>query len=54
VIDYASLRRRDRARGKVYPVGPVTRDATAVVIGFLLWAAFGFLLHGPLIGVQPF
>jgi uncharacterized membrane protein len=54
VLDYTSLRRRDRATGKVYVIGPVSRDVTAVVVGLAVWAAFAFWLHGPLIGVRPF
>jgi uncharacterized membrane protein len=51
---FGAARRRDRAAGVVYVVGPVTRDVTAVVIGALTWAAFAFWLHGWLIGVRPF
>jgi uncharacterized membrane protein len=54
VADYVAARRRDRAAGVVYVVGPVTRDVTAVVVGLLAWAAFAFWLHGALIGVRPF
>ncbi len=54
VVDYASCRRRDRAAGRVYVVGPVMRDATAVAIGLIAWAVFAFWLHGVLIGVRPF
>jgi uncharacterized membrane protein len=54
VLDYTSLRRRDRAAGKVYVAGPITRDATAIIVGLVGWAVFAILLHGPLIGVRPF
>lgn len=54
IADYASARRRDRAAGTVYPAGTLARDALAVVVGVAAWAAFGFWLHGPLIGVRPF
>ena len=54
IADYASARGRDRAAGTVYPQGALSRDALAVVIGIAAWAAFGFWLHGPLIGVRPF
>lgn len=54
VLDYTSLRRRDRAAGKVYVIGPPSRDVTAVVVGLAAWAVFAFWLHGPLIGVRPF
>lgn len=54
IADYASARKRDRAAGTVYPPGTLARDALAVVIGVAAWVAFGFWLHGPLIGVRPF
>lgn len=50
VFSYAAARRRDRAAGTVYVVGPVSRDAIAVAVGLVLWAVFAFWLHGPLIG----
>jgi len=54
IVDYASARRRDRAAGVVHPPGTSSRDATALAIGTIAWFAFGFWLHGPLIGVRPF
>jgi len=54
IADYIAARRRDRAAGTVYVVGPITRDVTAVVVGLLAWAAFAFWLHAALIGVRPF
>ncbi len=54
MVDYAAARRRDRAAGTVYAVGPVSRDVRAVVIGLVVWAVFAFWLHGVLIGPQPF
>lgn len=54
VLDYIASRRRDRAAGTVYPVGPASRDLIALGAGGLAWALFGFWLHGPLIGVRPF
>jgi uncharacterized membrane protein len=54
VLDFTSLRRRDRAANRVYVVGPVSRDLAAVVIGLVAWAVFALWLHGPLIGVRPF
>jgi len=54
VVDYTAARRRDRAAGVVYLVGPVTRDITAVIVGLIAWAAFAFWLHGAWIGVRPF
>lgn len=54
IVDYIAARRRDRAAGTVYVVGPVTRDVAAVVVGLVAWAAFAFWLHTVLIGVRPF
>lgn len=54
VIDYIASRRRDRAASIVYPIGPLSRDMIAIGAGGLAWVIFGFLLHGPLIGVRPF
>lgn len=54
VVDYLAARRRDRAAGTVYAVGPVARDVVAVATGLVAWAAFAFWLHCPLIGVRPF
>jgi uncharacterized membrane protein len=54
VADFAVSRRRDRKAGTVYPAGSATGDVLAVVIGIAAWAIFAFLLHRPLIGVNPF
>ena len=54
VLDYIAARRRDRAAGTVYVVGPVTRDIIAVVAGLVAWGIFAMWLHRPLIGVGPF
>lgn len=54
IVDYIALRRRDRAAGTVYVVGPGSRDAIAVVVGLAAWAIFALWLHGLLIGVRPF
>jgi len=54
VLDYIAARKRDRAAGTVYAVGPVSRDLVAVVAGLALWAVFAFWLHGAWIGVRPF
>jgi uncharacterized membrane protein len=54
IADFASLRRRDRALGTVYPPGTLQRDVLATVIGVVAWVAFAFWLHGLLIGVRPF
>ena len=54
VLDFIASRRRDRAAGTVYPIGPISRDMIAIGAGGLAWVIFGFFLHGPLIGVRPF
>jgi len=54
VADFASARRRDRAAGRTYPAGPLSRDGAAIVVGLAAWAAFAFYLHAALIGVRPF
>ena len=54
VAGYASARRRDRKAGTLYPVGPVSRDVTAVIAGMIAWVIFAFWLHGLLIGVSPY
>jgi uncharacterized membrane protein len=54
VLDYIAAKRRDRAGGVTYPVGPLSRDAIAVAVGTVAWIAFAMWLHGPLIGVRPF
>jgi uncharacterized membrane protein len=52
VVDYLAARRRDRAAGTAYPVGPVSRDVIAVFVGLAAGAVFAMWLHGPLIGVR--
>jgi uncharacterized membrane protein len=54
VADFAVSRRRDRKAGTVYPAGSLAGDVLAVAIGVAAWAIFAFLLHRPLIGVNPF
>ncbi|MDZ7651484.1 MAG: NnrU family protein [Burkholderiaceae bacterium] len=54
VLDYIAARKRDRAAGTVYVVGPVTRDIIAVAVGLVAWAVFAMWLHRVLIGVGPF
>jgi uncharacterized membrane protein len=53
IVDFASLRRRDRRLGIVYPPGAWSRDAIAVVAGIVAWALFALWLHRLLIGVSP-
>jgi len=54
IVLYAASRRRDRKAGTFRPKGSASRDALAVVIGIVAWAAFAFWLHAALIGVRPF
>ena len=54
VVDYVICRRRDRRDGVTYPAVGWSRDAIAIVVGIVAWAAFAFYLHGVLIGVKPF
>jgi uncharacterized membrane protein len=54
IASFVAARRRDRTAGVVYPIGPLSRDAIAIAIGIVAWAAIAFWLHGPLIGVRPF
>ena len=51
VLDFISLRRRDRKHGRTYRRGIVARDLMAAAIGTAFWAAFVFYLHRALIGV---
>ncbi|KGI78981.1 NnrU family protein [Oleiagrimonas soli] len=53
IIAYAAARRRDRKAGTTYPAGTVKGDIIAVITGVIVWAAFAFWLHMPLIGVNP-
>jgi len=53
IVLFAVSRRRDRREATVYPVGTVTGDVLAVVIGVALWLAFVLWLHLWLIGVNP-
>lgn len=54
VVDYASLRRRDRAAGTTRGAGALANDLTSVVAGAVAWFVFAVYLHVPLIGVRPF
>lgn len=53
IVDYASLRRRDRAAGVVRAPGSLAGNAATVAIGLAVWALFAFRLHQWLIGVSP-
>lgn len=54
VVDYASLRRRDRAAGATRGAGALANDLSSVVAGAVAWFVFALYLHVPLIGVRPF
>lgn len=54
IVDFIASRRRDRAAGTRYPAGTFPRDVVTVGAGVAGWALFAWVLHGMLIGVQPF
>lgn len=55
VLDFVSLRRRDRAQGTAVAV-ETSKAATVltVVVGAGAYAVFAVVLHGMLIGIKPF
>lgn len=53
IVDYASLRRRDRAAEIARPSGTLTGDLTTVAAGLIAWGLFAVVLHEWLIGVNP-
>ena len=56
VLDFVSLRRRDRALGAGNGAVVVSKAATAftVVVGLVAYALFAVVLHGMWIGIRPF
>lgn len=54
VVDYASLRRRDRAAGTKRDPGSWANDIVTVLVAVVAWYSFAFYLHAPLIGATPF
>ena len=54
ILDFRAARARDRAMGVVVEPGSLTRDAIALVVGMIAWAAFAFHLHAAWIGVRSF
>jgi len=54
VVDFVSLRRRDRAASVQYAAGTLPATVATVMLGALAWAAFALWLHGLLIGIKPF
>lgn len=53
VLDFRSLRRRDRARQTVFAAGTTAGTATAVLVGAALYAVFVTWAHARLFGVSP-
>ena len=53
VLNFSAARRRDRAKGTVYPAGNAIGTSITVAAGLVAWSVFALLLHGPLIGVRP-
>lgn len=54
VLDFVSLRRRDRAAGLQTRASTGGATVLTVVIGGVAYAVFAVLLHGLLIGIKPF
>ena len=54
VLDFRSVRQRDRLAGTRYPAGTLGATALTVALGVALWAVFAFWLHALLFGVRPF
>ncbi|RFO95641.1 protein NrnU [Rhodoferax lacus] len=54
VLDFISLRRRDRAQGIQYPAGTLSATMLTVLLGVVLAAVFALWVHGLLMGVKPF
>lgn len=55
IVYFAVNRRRDRASGLQNTLTASTGSTViTVVVGTIAWAVFAFLLHGYLIGVNPF
>ncbi len=53
ILDFRSLRQRDRAAGTTYPAGTALGTALAVIVGAAAWAGFTFWAHRVLIGISP-
>jgi len=54
VLDFISLRRRDRVLAVRYPAGTLSATLVTLLLGVLLAGVFALWLHGWLIGVKPF
>ncbi len=53
VLDFSSLRRRDRAAGTVYAAGRLGPTLVTLVAGAAAWVVFALWLHGWWIGIRP-
>ena len=54
VVDFRSLRQRDRAANVVVAPGRMGPTVMAVLAGLAGWAVFAFWAHSAFIGVRPF
>jgi uncharacterized membrane protein len=54
IMSFVTGRKRDRANGTTYPVGPASRTAITVVIGIIVFAVVAMFLHAKAFGVSPF
>ena len=54
VVDFTSLRRRDRAAGTIRDRGAWVNDLLTVLVAVVAWYTFAFYVHAPLIGATPF
>ena len=54
VLDFISLRRRDRVLAIRYPAGTLSATMVTLLLGVVLAGVFALWLHGWLIGVKPF
>jgi len=54
VLDFRSVRQRDRAAGVVYRPGSAARDGLVIAAGTGAWALFAGFAHLWLIGVRPY
>ena len=54
VLDFRSLRQRDRAGAPSPAAGTAMGTSITVLVGGVAWAVFAFWAHALLIGVRPF
>lgn len=54
ILSFSAARKRDRIAGTQYPSGTKKGTGLTVLVGLIVWVAFAFWLHDPLIGVHPF